>query len=296
MVLLSMKLNTKIFKIVNRLFVAFLCLVLWQGCFKFRTSDPEVLNKFSEKNREVRFGEYPYEASKSIHYVESGDSTAPTILFVHGTPGSSNNFQNFLEDSTLATLYRMISIDRPGFGYSNFGKSETIEKQVTLFNAFLKSKNNGKPVILAGHSLGGPIVVAMAARDSSIAETLLLLAGSVSPEHEPAEKWRKPLSWPLFRWLAPGAMRPSNDEMLDFKTYVRQMPLLLQQVKCTTYLIHGTKDMFVPYENVAFAEKYLTHDKATNVITLENENHFIPWTKFDDLRSLLIYISKELNK
>jgi pimeloyl-ACP methyl ester carboxylesterase len=190
----------------------------------------------------------------------------------------------------------MISIDRPGFGYSNFGKSETIEKQVTLFNAFLKSKNNGKPVILAGHSLGGPIVVAMAARDSSIAETLLLLAGSVSPEHEPAEKWRKPLSWPLFRWLAPGAMRPSNDEMLDFKTYVRQMPLLLQQVKCTTYLIHGTKDMFVPYENVAFAEKYLTHDKATNVITLENENHFIPWTKFDDLRSLLIYISKELNK
>ena len=287
-----MKLNLKI---INRLLTGFLCLIVWQGCFKFRTSDPDVLKQFSEKNREVRFGEYPYEGAKSIHYVESGDSTAPTILFVHGTPGSSNNFQNFLEDSTLASVYRMISIDRPGFGYSNFGHAEDVEKQVEIFNAFLKSKQNGLPVILAGHSLGGPIVVAMAAKDSSIAETLLLLAASVSPEYEPAEKWRKPLSWPLFRWLAPGAMRPSNDEMLDFKSYVKQMPLLLQQVKCTTYLIHGTKDMFVPYDNVPYAEKYLVQDKATNVITLENENHFIPWTKFNDLRALLLYIRKDLN-
>lgn len=291
-----MKLNSKIFKIINRLFVAFLCLVLWQGCFKFRTSDPDVLIQFSEKNREVRFGEYPYEQSKRIHYVESGDSTAPTILFVHGTPGSSNNFQNFLEDSSLASVYRMISIDRPGFGYSNFGHAEEVEKQVVIFNAFLKSKENGRAVILAGHSLGGPIVAAMAAKDSSLAQVLLLLAASVSPELEPAEKWRKPLSFPVLRWLAPGAMRPSNDEMIDFKSYVKQMPILLQQVKCTTYLVHGTKDMFVPYENVPFAEKYLVQDKATNVITLENENHFIPWTKFDDLRALLLYIRKDLKK
>lgn len=296
MVLFPMKLHSKIFKIANRLFIAFLCLVLWQGCFKFRTSDPEVLKQFSAKKREVRFGEYTYGRSKSIHYVESGDSTAPTILFVHGTPGSSNSFLGFLEDSTLATIYRMISIDRPGFGYSNFGQAETIEKQVSVFNDFLKAKNNGKPVILAGHSLGGPIVVAMAAKDSSIAQTLLLLAASVSPDHEPAEKWRKPLSWPVLRWLAPGAMRPSNDEMVDFKTYVKKMPELLQQVTCTTYLVHGTKDMFVPYENVPYAEKYLINDKATNIITLENENHFIPWTKFDDLRTLFLYIRKEFNK
>ena len=290
-----MKFNLKIFKIFNRLLIALVCLILWQGCFKFRTSDPEVLKQFSEKNRVARIGDYYYEESKRIHYVESGDSSAPTILFVHGTPGSSNNFQGFLEDSSLANLYRLISIDRPGFGYSNFGQTESIEQQVSIFTEFLKLKNNGKPVILAGHSLGGPIVVAMAAKDSTIAHTLLLLAASVSPEHEPAEKWRKPLAFPVLRWLAPGAMRPSNTEMLDFKTYVKQMPFLLQQVKCTTYLVHGTKDMFVPYENLPYAEKYLVHDKATNVITLENENHFIPWTRFDDLRTLLIYIRKGLN-
>jgi pimeloyl-ACP methyl ester carboxylesterase len=289
-------LPNKYVKVFNRFVVALACLVIWQGCFKFRTSDPEVIKKFSEKNREVRIGNYAYDSSKIIHYLESGLSNAPTIFFVHGTPGSSNNFLKFLEDSTLAATYRMIAIDRPGFGYSNFGKAENLEKQVEIFNAFLQSKNNGKPVILAGHSLGGPIVVGMAAKDSNLADILLLLAASVSPEHEPAENWRKPLAMPVIRWLVPGAMRPSNDEMIDFKNYVRQMPSLLQQVTCPTYLIHGTKDMFVPYENVAFAEKNLTGAKQINLITFEKENHFIPWTKFEDLRLLLLYIYPQLKK
>lgn len=286
--------GNKYIKGFHRFVVGLTCLVLWQGCFKFRTSDADVLKQFSERNREVRIGNYVYDSSKTLHYIESGLATSPTIFFVHGTPGSSNNFHKFLEDSTLATMYRMIAIDRPGFGYSNFGKAECLDKKVSIINAFLQYKNNGKPVILAGHSLGGPIVVGMAATDTTIADILLLLAASVSPEHEPKEPWRKPLALPVIRWLAPGAMRPSNDEMIDFKKYVQQMPTLLQQVRATTYLIHGTKDMLVPYENVAFAEKNLTNAKAINLITFENENHFIPWTKFEDLRLLLLYIYPQL--
>jgi pimeloyl-ACP methyl ester carboxylesterase len=283
-------------KKIHRLLLGLVCIIFWQSCFKFRTSDKEVIKKFLVKNREVRIGNYTYDSSKNMHYIESGLTTSPTIFFVHGTPGSSNNFLKFLEDSTLASTYRMIAIDRPGFGYSNFGKAENLEKQVEIFNAFLQHKNNGKPVILAGHSLGGPIVVGMAAKDSNLTDMLLLLAASVSPEHEPAESWRKPLAMPVLRWLVPGAMRPSNDEMIDFKNYVQQMPFLLQQISAPTYLIHGTKDMFVPYENVAFAEKHLTRAKQINVITLENENHFIPWTKFEDLRLLLLYIYPQLKK
>jgi pimeloyl-ACP methyl ester carboxylesterase len=275
--------------------ILLLCMIFWQGCFKFRTSDPKALQQFEAKNIKVKINNYAYGEGKNLHYVTTGDSTAPTIYFIHGTPGSWNNFKNFLQDSQLCAAYRMIAVDRPGFGYSNFSKALGMKEQVQLFNAFVHSKNNGKPVILAGHSLGGPIIAGMAAADTTIAQTLLLLAASVSPEYEPAEKWRKPLSSPALRWLAPGAFKPSNDEMLDFKSYVKEMPSILQQVKCTTYLIHGTKDMFVPFENVAFAEKYLTGDAATNIITLENENHFIPWTKFEDLRALLLYIQKNIN-
>jgi pimeloyl-ACP methyl ester carboxylesterase len=285
--------NTHLKKI-HKFFVAFACIILWQGCFKFRTSDPKALQQFSEKNIDVTIENYTYADGKNLHYLETGNADSPTVYFIHGTPGSWNNFRNFLQDSQLCKAYRLISLDRPGFGYSNFGKAMGIAAQVELFNQLVKSKNNGLPVVLVGHSLGGPIIAGMAAADSSLFQTLIFLAASVSPEHEPAEKWRKPLAWPVIRWLAPGAMRPSNDEMLDFKTYVKEMPDILQQISCTTYLIHGTKDMFVPYANVAFAENYLTNDVATNIITLENENHFIPWTKFEDLRDLLLYIRNEL--
>jgi pimeloyl-ACP methyl ester carboxylesterase len=277
-------------KKIHRLSVALFCLIFWQSCFKFRTSDPDAVETFQKKNVPVKIGYYPYAEGKTLHYVESGDSTAPTVYFIHGTPGSWNNFQNFLMDSLLVSKYRMISIDRPGFGYSNFGKAITMEEQVALFNRFIREHNNGQPVVLAGHSLGGPIIVGMAATDTTIAHTLLLLAASVSPDLEPAENWRKPLSLPVIRGLAPGAFKPSNVEMLDFKAYVKKMPQLLGNVRCTTYVIHGTKDMFVPYGNLAYAEKFLTNDAATNLITMEGENHFIPWTKFEDLRALLLYI------
>ncbi len=283
-------------RVLHRIMTAFLCLILWQGCFKFRTSDPEAYKAFEKVNIAVRMGYYPYAENRQLHYAESGDSLAPTIYFIHGTPGSWNNFQLFLMDSQLVRKYRMISIDRPGFGYSNFGKSMGMEEQVALFNRFIRDKHNGKPVLLAGHSLGGPIIVGMAATDTTLAHTLLILAGSISPELEPAENWRKPLSLPVIRGMAPGAFRPSNDEMLDFKHYVKKMPELLQQVRGTTYVIHGTKDMFVPYENLAYADKHLTRDAATNLVTLEGENHFIPWTKFEDLRALLLYIYPQIIK
>jgi pimeloyl-ACP methyl ester carboxylesterase len=271
-------------------------MIFWQGCFKFRTSDPKAIEAFQKKNIAVKIGYFPYAKGNTLHYVESGDSAAPTIYFIHGTPGSWNNFQNFLMDSLLVSKYRMISLDRPGFGYSNFGIALSMEDQVTLFNRFIRANHNGQPVILAGHSLGGPIIVGMAAIDTTIAHTLLLLAASISPDLEPAENWRKPLSLPVIRGLAPGAFKPSNDEMLNFKAYVKKMPQLLANVKCTTYVIHGTKDMFVPYENLNYADEHLTHDASTNLVTMEGENHFIPWTKFEDLRALLLYIYPGLKK
>ncbi len=289
------KQSSRIQKIIGRLLTALFCIILWQGCFKFRTSDPKVLEAFEQKGINVRIHNFYYSKDKKIHYVEAGDTTAPSIYFVHGTPGSWNNFQDFLSDSLLGTQYRMIALDRPGFGYSNFGKAETMETQVDAFNRLIKEKDNGQPMVLVGHSLGGPIIVGMSAKDTGIAHTLLIIAGSVSPELEPKESWRKPLGSPFFSWLAPGAMRPSNEEMLDFKKYVNSMPDALGNITAEVYIMHGTKDMFVPYGNVDYAQKHLTKAKNVYTIKLEGENHFLPWTRFSSLKDLLLHIRKEFN-
>ncbi len=290
---MNIKIN-KYQKALGRFLVALFCLILWQGCFKFRTSDPEAIKAYGEKNVALTIRNFDYSEVRKIHYLQTGTDSAPTIYFIHGTPGSSNNFDRYLQDSALRNEYRLISIDRPGFGYSNFGKSEAIELQVEMIDAFIRSNDNGQPVIFVGHSLGGPIVAAMASKEKNLAEVVVILAGSVSPELEPKEGWRKLVGNSFFRWALPGAMRPSNDELLDFKKYVYTMPDVLQGVTAEVYILHGTKDMFVPYGNMEYAVQHLKNASSIKTVTFDKENHFIPWSKFQEIKNLLLYIRPQL--
>ncbi len=77
-----------------------------------------------------------------LHYVQTGNDSFPTLLFVHGTPGSWDAFQNYLKNSGLLQHYRIISIDRPGFGYSDFGNVRNISQQAAIISAWMDSVQN----------------------------------------------------------------------------------------------------------------------------------------------------------
>lgn len=51
-----------------------------------------------------------------VFYREAGPANAPVILLLHGFPTSSHMFRNLIPQ--LATKYRVIAPDYPGFGYS----------------------------------------------------------------------------------------------------------------------------------------------------------------------------------
>ena len=57
----------------------------------------------------------------TIHYAVSGNDSLPTMVFLHGSPGSWSHYIDFMYDDSLQKKFRFISIDRPGFGYSDFG-------------------------------------------------------------------------------------------------------------------------------------------------------------------------------
>jgi pimeloyl-ACP methyl ester carboxylesterase len=52
-----------------------------------------------------------------IFYREAGPKDGPTILLLHGLPSSSRMYQPLLE-SDLASQYRLVAPDYPGFGHS----------------------------------------------------------------------------------------------------------------------------------------------------------------------------------
>ena len=62
----------------------------------------------------------------------------------------------------------MVSVDRPGFGYSDFGQAQHLDMQSIWISPLFYLLANHKPMFLAGHSLGGPMVIKLAADNPEI--------------------------------------------------------------------------------------------------------------------------------
>ena len=266
-------------------------LVFAQSCMRMRISDTDALSDFNKHAFSFK-AEYYNKGNRVIHYVVTGKDSLSTLVFIHGSPGSWNAYEEYLKDSDLQQHYRMISIDRPGFGYSNFGDALNLSAQAALLSEVLKKIQNGKPICLIGHSLGGPLIIKLAVQNPDLPITnLVMLAGAVDPAEEKPENWRITLDRTPLRYLIPGAMRPSNAELLLFKQDVYETAKDLQNVTCRVLIMHGKKDDFVPPGNALFAQKNLTHAKEVKIIWFEDERHFIPWTKFKDIRKALLQLN-----
>lgn len=60
-----------------------------------------------------------------VFYREAGPADAPTVVLLHGFPTSSNMYRNLIP--ALATKYRVIAPDYPGFGHSAFPSRSQFE-------------------------------------------------------------------------------------------------------------------------------------------------------------------------
>jgi pimeloyl-ACP methyl ester carboxylesterase len=61
----------------------------------------------------------------SIFYREGGPADGPTIVFLHGTPASSIQYENVMEQVVAATGAHVIAMDYPSFGYSDAPDRQT---------------------------------------------------------------------------------------------------------------------------------------------------------------------------
>jgi pimeloyl-ACP methyl ester carboxylesterase len=283
----------KLFTMIRRnkvksifVFLGIIYLIFCQSCMRMRMNSKETKEFFTasktayiDSSKEIN--------GLTIHYIETGKKDASTLFFVHGSPGSWDAYKDYLKDSLLLSKYRMIAIDRIGFGYSDFGKAENLSTQSAIIEKFTKLKTNGKPIYLIGHSLGGPTIVQMAAEKPNDYATLVILAGSIDPKAETPENWRVIVKAKPFRYLVPGALRPANDELWYLKSDLYDLKPKLKNLTSKVIIIHGTKDQLVPYSNVAFMRREFVNAKSLEIISIKDANHFIPWTHFKEIRDVL---------
>ncbi|HAD13390.1 MAG TPA: alpha/beta hydrolase, partial [Saprospirales bacterium] len=93
----------------------------------------------------------------------------------------------------MNSAFRMIAVDRPGFGYTEgFGKPEpSLLNQALALKAVADSFTSGQKVLLAGHSLGAPVIVKFAMDFPDLTAGLILLGGSVDPAMEEHPWWQR---------------------------------------------------------------------------------------------------------
>ncbi len=224
-----------------------------------------------------------------IHFIETGNVDSPTLILIHGSPGSWSAFKRYVADSLLRAKFHIIALDRLGFGESDLGSSQNLEKQSSIILQGLSLLHLKKPIILVGHSLGGSLVVRMAIDSPQMIKKIIIVSGAVNPQAETPELWRPILIYSPLRYLVPISLRVANDELWWLKKSLRTMKTLLPRIACNIIIIHGTKDQLVPYtKNVDFMLQQFVHAKSIQLISIPNANHFIPWTHYDIIKNILL--------
>ncbi len=281
--------NNKIKSTFGAFLIAYI--FICQSCAMMRMSPKESKTFFEIAKLKYIDSTIEIENTK-IHYIETGKKNNPTLFFVHGSPGSWDAYKDFLKDTMLLKKYRMISIDRPGFGYSDFGNAKNLFEQAHLIETFIDKIQNGKNIYLIGHSYGGPVIVKMAVDKPSTFKAIVILAGAIDPDAETAEKWRPIFKSKPLRYIVPGALRPANDELWWLKTDLKLMKPTLNKITTNVLIIHGTKDPLVPYSNAAFIQKEFVNAKSMELVSIKDANHFIPWEHFTEIRDKLLILKE----
>jgi len=260
--------------------LALLCFpfIFMHSCVKFRTSDKKTLKEFKEAGIPVNIDYFQTSShAKKVRVVTTSEEKDTTILFIHGAPGSADAFYDYLKDSVLLQKARLVTIDRPGYGYSDFGKSLTSIKAQAEVVREICDAYNFQNIILVGHSFGGPIAAYVPTLTNKI-DGVLMLAPAIDPDNEKILWIANFARWKATKWLIPRSLAVAGDEKFSHVAELQKLSDVWQNITIPVVHIHGEKDGIVPYENLAFATANFD-SLYFKSISIPEENHFIPWTQ-----------------
>ncbi|GJE42748.1 alpha/beta fold hydrolase [Methylobacterium soli] len=114
-----------------------------------------------------------------LHYVERGRGEPLVLIHGNGTMIQDFLVSGIVDD--LAKRYRVIIIDRPGYGYSDRPRGIwTPRAHATLFQKALQQLGVTQAVVL-GHSWGTLVAVALALQAPQLVRSLVLASGYYYP-------------------------------------------------------------------------------------------------------------------
>ncbi len=231
----------------------------------------------------------PFNA-REIHYtVVSKSESLPLLVFVHGAPGAWRGYMNLLNDPALQSKYKMISVDRLGYGRSGYGNAElSTEQQALSIKSIIEKENTNKSkVTLFGRSYGAPITALLAINYPEHVSQLFMISPVIDPSKEKFFWFSEAGKWKAIQWLLPKKLNVATAEKFAHQYEMKMMIPKWKFLSTPTTVITGERDKIADTANFAFAKEHLTNCDTT-LIKLKNVGHQITYKRPDLIRGLLL--------
>lgn len=270
--------------LIIRLLLYFLILFVFSGCIQFRLSNSQIVEEFNKEGF-VPTIKYIQTEGREIRYLELGKDSVGTLFFIHGSPSSSTVFNPYFKDKRLSSSFKILAADRPGYGYSGFGRAEkSIEKQSKMLIDILQNSKIKRPLILIGTSYGGPIAAKIAMDYPELVDGIVWVSPALGPGLEKIYNISYPIELPIFKWMVPRMFKVANVEKLNHKAELRKLLPDWPKIKAPCTLVFGDEDELVYPENATFAKKQLVNVPWLDIIKIPGGRHFLQW----DYKELII--------
>ena len=226
--------------------------------------------------------------NQDLTYLIGGNLESRTaVVGVHGSPGSADNLKVYFESAHLSSKTQIVSYDRPGFGLAKHATQfNSLEEEALYLDQIIKTIS-ADTIIFLGHSYGSSVVLKYLTLIDCKTYQAILIGSPIDPALEKGNWWRRPCDSKIIRWLIPQSLRRCNAEIVALKEELHSMKIDLSQIKSPIIFYHGTEDMLVPIENVHYFKQMNTHTNH-HYIDIQDDGHFIIWTKKDEIIDLLL--------
>ncbi|WP_080238820.1 alpha/beta fold hydrolase [Spirosoma rigui] len=264
-----------------------------------RQSDEQLVNEF--RDQRIRPSIHRYRVAdpsgesepRTIRFMETnapGDSALPVVLFVHGAPSSLSFFNAFFKDTALLSRARLVAVDRPGYGYSDFGWVErSIVRQAKFLQPLIDRYRKAPFLMVVGSSYGGSVSARLAMNNPDRVNHVVFVSSALGPGLERTY----PISYfadsPLVRWGVPTLLRLANDEKLAHRKALEAILPDWYRIKANITMLHGQRDELVYPTNVSFARKQLVNARVKQFLLPENR-HDIVFNKRQYMTDILLNI------
>ena len=251
-------------------------------------SDEQIARHYANRPTKPEFRYIRYK-NLDIHHAIVGDSTKPLLLIVHGSPGAWYSSMKLLDDSTLQRNFRLVAVDRMGFGKSNYGVSEpSIQEHVHYIEKIVEEYNKDGKIYLMGSSYGAAIAASFAMQHPDLVKELYLISPVIDPSKEKMFWFSYVAKLAVVSMLVPEYLNVASDEKFAHRKQLCGLKSHWGEITCKTYVLMGEKDWLASLGNLDFAKKELVNAKDPEFYLLPNTGHTIIYQRSDLLVSLLL--------